>query len=410
MKKSCLVILALVAMWGLTHMAVNVQTADAAGFHLFEWGNRGNAMGGAVLASPNPDPSTIASNPAGMTKLEGTQTLVGSTFIAPSATLKRAGEDSVTTKGKVYTVPHAYVSYQLDDNWWFGFGEFSRFGLGTNYDHDWGGAQNVYKASVETISFQPTVGYKVNDKLSLAVGAELLLGRMDLRQNVQVIGEDIHMHPEGMSWTWVAAAQYEVSDMVNVGLTFRKGFVFKGRGDFSLNDKVIDDVTLSANFPGTLSAGIAITPRDDLSFEFDVVHSFWSDFKSMEYDFSSKINASSLAVAANNTTSLKNYRDSTRLQFGAEYEAWDDIFLRAGYVYDPTPQNSDYMDYMLPANDRNLFSTGLGWEYGDFAMDFSFVYLISNDYTIDNNVAGTVTTEVSGGVTKIGGLNFSYKF
>jgi long-chain fatty acid transport protein len=268
----------------------------------------------------------------------------------------------------------------------------------------------VYKASVETASFQPTIAFKPNDKLSLAAGLEVIFGKMDLRQNIKVVGEDIHMHPEGVSWSWILSAQYDVSEMVSVAVNYRKGFVFKARGDFMLNDKYIDDMTMSANFPGTLSAGISVEPTDDLKLEFDVVHSFWSDFTSMEYDFSNKINAASLAIAANNTTSVKNYRDSTRLQLGAEYQAWDGVFLRAGYAHDPSPQNSEYMDYMLPANDRNLFSTGLGLELGDFSLDFSYIYLISNDYVIDNNVGGTNRSVVDNGVTHIGGLNFSYKF
>ena len=414
MKKSCLLVIALVAMWGLTHMALGVKSAEAAGFHLFEWGNRGNAMGGAVIASQKAKPSALAYNPAGMTQLEGMQAQGGVTFIAPKADLTRIGEDTVTTKGKVYTVPHAYATYQINDSWWFGVGEFSRFGLGTNFDHDWGGAGNVYKASVESVSLQPTIAWKANDKLSLAFGAEIIAGRMDLRRNFTnpAIGQDYHMSPEGLAWSWIAAAQYNVTDKVSVGVTYRKGFVFNARGDFTMNGEYIDDMTVNAAFPGTFSVGISYEPTERLALEFDVVHTFWSDFNSMDFAFSQKIvdATSPLTISSTDSPSPKNYRDSTRLQFGAEYEAWDDIYLRAGYVHDPSPQNSDYMDYMLPANDRNLFSTGLGLDLGNYSLDFSYVYLISNDYVIDNNVGGIARTDVNNGVTQIGGMSVSYKF
>ncbi len=413
MKKCFVLAIALLAMWGITHIAVNVQSADAAGFGLFEWGNRANGMGGAVIADPNPKPSAIAYNPAGITKLEGIQTQAGATIVAPSAEVTPAGSQTWETKGKVYAIPHAYLTLQLSDDWWFGVGEFSRFGLGTNYDHDWDGSTNVYKASIETISFQPTIAYKATDELSFALGLELIKGKLDLRQNVQVVSEDIHMSPEGMSWTYVAAAHWTPDPMFNIGLTYRKGFVFKGRGDITINgdSPEEDQMTMTASFPGSLAVGFSVTPTDAWTIEFDVINTFWSSYERMEYDFSDSTNAASLALNSNNTTSHKKYSDSTRLQIGTEYEAWDDIFLRGGYIYDPSPQNPEYMDYMLPANNRQIVSTGLGLAFGALTMDFSYMYLWSQDYIIDNNASGVLEpTTVENAVTHIGGLNFTYEF
>ncbi len=413
LKRCGVLVVALLAMWGFTYITINVQSANAASFGLFEWGNRATGMGGAVIADPNPKPSAIAYNPAGMTKLEGTQTQAGATIIAPSADVTPAGSQTWKTKGKVYVIPHAYLTMQLNDDWWFGIGEFSRFGLGTNYDHDWTGSTNVYKASIQTISIQPTIAYKATDELSFALGLEVVHGKMDLRQNVQVVSEDIHMAPEGLAWTYVAAAHWTPDPKFNLGLTYRKGYVFKGRGEITINgvSPEEDQMTMTANFPGSLAFGLSVSPTDAWTFEFDIIETFWSSFEWMEYDFSDSTNAASLALTANNTTSHKKYKDSTRLQFGAEYEAWDNIFLRGGYVYDPSPQNSEYMDYMLPANNRQIVSTGLGVELGAFTLDFSYMYLWSQDYVIDNNVSGVVEpTKVENGVTHIGGLNFTYEF
>lgn len=411
MKKSCLIIVALFVVWGLTHIAVQVESANAAGFALYEYGNRANGMGGAVIASQDAKPSAIAYNPAGITQLEGVQTQIGSTFIAPSADVTVGNNDTVTTKGKVYAVPHAYVTYQLSDDWYFGFGEFTRFGLGTNYDHDWAGCGNVYKASVESFSFQPTIAWKAHEQLSLAFGLEYIMGSMDIRRNIKATGEDLHQLPEGSALTWVAAAQYDISQMVSLGLVYRKGFVFEADGDFLNNDEVIGDMSVDADFPSSFNIGLSVKPMDKLTIEADAIITFWSDFEAMHFQYDDDVMAGVIAFGAlpsSNVDSIKEYNDTIRLQFGAEYEAWDGIFLRGGYTYDESPQNSKYTDYMLPASDRHLISLGLGWQIGDWSLDFSYVHLSSEDYEIDNDVVGY--TEVDNGVTHIGGLNFSYKF
>ena len=58
------------------------QSGAAAGFGIYEWSARGNALGGATVGRGD-DPSAIASNPAGITQLDGIRVLGGVTFIHP---------------------------------------------------------------------------------------------------------------------------------------------------------------------------------------------------------------------------------------------------------------------------------------------------------------------------------------
>jgi long-chain fatty acid transport protein len=55
-------------------------TANAAGFAIYEWGARGQALSGAMVGRAD-DPSALAYNPAGMTQLEGKHTMAGVTAI-----------------------------------------------------------------------------------------------------------------------------------------------------------------------------------------------------------------------------------------------------------------------------------------------------------------------------------------
>ena len=57
-------------------------SAFAAGFALYEGSARGNVLGAGLTATAD-DPSAIFYNPAGITQLKGTQTMIGLTGIYP---------------------------------------------------------------------------------------------------------------------------------------------------------------------------------------------------------------------------------------------------------------------------------------------------------------------------------------
>lgn len=410
--KKIVVCFVVLGMWALTFAVLKPQQADAAGFALYEYDNRANAMGGAVIASPNPNASTVAYNPAGMTRIDGASVLFGTTLIAPSADVNIVGGEQATTKGKVYVVPHAYGTLQINDWLWFGIGEFTRFGLGTNYDHNWQGSTNVYKASIESYSINPNLAAKITDELSVALGVEYIYGKMDLRKNILAAGEEWKLYPEGDAWSWDAAVHYAPTDWLTFGATYRDGFRFdaSGKGDFS-NDAADDTMDMKANFPGSLSMGVAVKPIDDLTVEVDYIWTGWSSLTKMEYSFSDKtVGAGMLSLRTNELDSLKRYRDASRIQLGVEYMIEEDMALRFGYVYDESPQNPDYADYMLPSNDRQIVSTGFGYGWDSWTVDASLMYLWAGNRVINNGVTGTFETNIKNCKTWLGGLSVGYKF
>ena len=57
-------------------------------------------------------------------------------------------------------------------------------------------------------------------------------------------------------------------------------------------------------------------------------------------------------------------------------ENWD---LRLGYAYDQAPEPDNTIDYILPDNDRNMFSIGAGYHRNNWALDFSYTLMIISD-------------------------------
>jgi long-chain fatty acid transport protein len=154
--------------------------------------------------------------------------------------------------------------------------------------------------------------------------------------------------------------------------------------------------------------GVAVKPFDDLTIEADYIWTEWSSFKSMVYEFSDKTVGNINEITANEVTSVKQYDDATRIQIGAEYLVDENWTLRMGYVFDESPQNDDYTDYMLPSSDRHIVSTGVGYSWGPWTTDLSLMYLWAKDRDIDNSLVDN--TEIINCTTWLGGLSVGYKF
>lgn len=120
------------------------QMSFAAGFGIYEWSARGNALGGATVGRAD-DPSAIASNPAGITQLDGLQVLAGFTAIHPVLDIRTGNTWTSSDKDALWIPPHFYATWKVNDRYSIGLGTYSRFGLGSVFDENWAGRYNSYE-------------------------------------------------------------------------------------------------------------------------------------------------------------------------------------------------------------------------------------------------------------------------
>lgn len=351
------------------------QQVLAAGFAIYDWSARGVAMGGATMAG-KPDASAAASNPAAMTGLNGTQVMTGLSAVAPMVTVSIEGQKSCDAESNVWMLPHAYAVTQLTDRYWLGIGVYNRFGLGTEFDENWPGAGSVYYAAIKSVSLTPVLGMRLTDNWSIGLGAEA--NYFDFTQkkkvggtyDVKVQGDDVGVGVNLSTW-------YAPTDWLSLGLMYRSSINVHPRGEADSNlpsllggDHLNGDADGEITLPDSWSLGLCITPTDRLSLEFDATRTGWSSYKELDIRING-VNPSGVAV--------KDWKDTWRIGIGAEYAltpSWD---LRAGYVYDETPVRTERADYMVPANDRQLFSTGLGWHDDSWSVDLGYTYLLILD-------------------------------
>jgi long-chain fatty acid transport protein len=127
--------------------------------------------------------------------------------------------------------------------------------------------------------------------------------------------------------------------------------------------------------PESVTLGVMVKPVDRLSLGFDAVWTRWSSYKTLVIEYEDP-----LFGFLDEARATKNWSNTWRFQFGAEYALTDALDLRAGYVYDQSPVNDQYEDYAVPCTDRQIVTLGAGWTFlDDWTVDVSYGYLWMKD-------------------------------
>ncbi len=414
MKRRALVVAAVVCLllWGTV-------PGHAAGYGLYEYSARGNALGGAVVARAD-DPSALVFNPAGITQLEGTQVAVGFSAIRPELDVKINGD---TTPGEtnVWLPPHFYLTHKINDRWSVGIAEYSRFGLGTEFDEDWAGRYNLTKAHIQSYSINPNVAFKVTDELSVALGVEYVHALLDIHKKINLSSygapdAESHSKVRGDGYALTAGVHYKPNDQWRFGVGYHSEAKVDASGDQSFHDVASP---LAGGFPSThaygsvvlpdmINFGVAYYPRKDLSVEVGAVYTRWSTYRQLCFNFDTPV------AGQSQSNTNKEWHDVWRYNIGVEYQAKDWLTLRAGYVYDESPLNKSTLDYLVPANDRQIFSLGVGfaWEAWTLDVSYSYLWVKGRDFdTVPDGQNGVYAdSRAENGRTNIYGVTVGYRF
>jgi len=372
-------------------------------------------MGGEVTANPA-SPSVLYNNAAGMTDLEGTQVEVGATFIKPRVTVSTvtpAGESKTYGESKWWVPPNAYVTHQINDKVWAGVGIFSRFGLGVEYPSAWNGRYNVRKITIESLDINPSVAFKVNDQLSLAAGLRAEYFDMELKSAIPTgtpfVDPDLDFRMKGDSWGigYNLGAYYKATESVSFGLSYDSEIKQEVEGTYTTSHPLLSggkgngDITV----PGIIRLATSVQATEKLLVNAGVVYTMWSSYDELAINFNP-----ALLGTEDSSVSEKDWDDTIRWQLGVEYALNEEWNLRAGYAYDNSPMPDEHVDYLVPANNRNLFSLGVGYEKNNLFYDLSYTYLLIQDRDISARpTEGVLDGEFTDGDAHMIGLSVGYR-
>jgi long-chain fatty acid transport protein len=389
--------------------------AHAAGFMIYEHGAAAMAMAGAFTSLAK-DPSALWHNPAGMAWLEGTQIMGGATFIFPSGTVDfptYPGAPSYDQEHQVFTPPNFYLTHRLSDKVAIGLGVFAPYGLGISWPDPETFPWRFLGTSGDMQMFfvNPALAVKITDRFSLALGVSFITSK--LTQTVTTL-KDIGEVPvdadlKGTSFGFNAGLLYK-GDGYRFGLNYRSRFNLDYSGTISLQTALSPQPfegtgETTFKFPDIVTMGLSFDLTKKLVWAVDLHYVFWSSYDG--YTIHSEVPSLGL-VEDTHVPTL--WRDSYVARTGLEFMASGRLALRAGFLYDKTPQPAATMDSTLPDADRIALTAGFGYSFGKLTLDLACHYENFKERTsartdVFQLIPGTFKTRAL-----LLGLNLGYRF
>lgn len=380
-------------------IALAPSPAGAAAFALFEQGARGMGFAGAFTAQAS-DPSAIFHNAAGLGFLKGKQIYLGGTLIHPSTDF--TGADPFPGAGRlestdvgVTPTPSVYYSQRISERFVAGVGLDVPFGLKTEWasPETFTGRFLSQKAELKGFSVNPTIAYKLADRLSIGAGLDVRISSISLLRNVpfvnpftQKVVDVASVDLSSGSHTalgWNLGALAKPTESLSVGVSYREKVKqdYEGTATFTripTGNSQLDGLVAarlpagaiaartSIEVPSILSLGLAYA-RSDWTVEGDVNFYKWSTFLTLPVTLEGHPELSSVIE--------EDYHDSRQYRIGIERQINDTWAVRGGYFYDESPSPPESMSPLLPDSGRHGFCLGGSWTQGRLRLDAGAWYV-----------------------------------
>lgn len=372
------------------------NAAFADGFAIYEWSAGGVAMGEAYMFAED-DPSLLAYNPAGITRLKGRWVGGGLSYINPRGRVDfhgamAGGETWSNTEAPGY-VPNLYYVNQQNDRLWWGIGVFSRFGNSTEYTPTWPGRYNSYLAKITGLTVQPTVAYKITDKLSVAAGVDINYIKLDLKKKIAysklfgVSGPDVDFELTGdnIALGWLLGFNYDISDSTSFAAVYRSKITQNMDADANLSLSFLNTGAHgTVTLPDSIALGLGHKFNDKTRIELGATYTKWSTYDKLEITFDKNLPTS---------TDVKNWKNVWRYQFGIEHKLNDTWSIMGGYAYDNCPMPDETMDFMVPTGDRQTVSIGFKKRSENSELAFAWGYMWIKDRIVQGYKYSPVSTD-----------------
>jgi len=359
------------------------NTAQGAGFALIEQNasGMGNAYAGAAAVAE--DASTIFFNPAGLTRVDGSQLVMAAHVIMPSAKFTDAGSTLAVRgnggdAGVTAFVPNFYFAMPLTPDVKLGIGVNAPFGLTTEYDGTWAGQVQAIKSDMKTINVNPTLAWRVNDRLSLGFGLDWQYIEAELTQatGAGVNPPQAVMKGDDNSWGWNVGLLWDIDADTRLGLAHRSGISHRLTGTLSVLPGV--GVYADVALPNTTSLSLLrrLSPRWELLA--DVTRTGWDQFQKLDV----RLQANNALVS----TVDESWRNAMRYSVGVNFRPGREWTWRFGLAYDETPvPDLTHRTARIPDADRLWVALGGQYRFSPkAAVDFGYAHLFVNDASISH--------------------------
>lgn len=376
----------------------------AAAFQLNEHSASGLGRAYAGEAAIADNAAVLSRNPAAMTTFDKMALSVSGTYIKPDVDVAGdiyAGPTKLAPSSESDIAPDAFVPatyfiQPLNDQWAWGIGLFSNYGLSTEYSKTFAAGAGAGDTELLTFNINPNIAYRINSSFSVGAGINAVYAAAELNRYAGALSAAIPgansdtrlAHLKGDTWGfgWNVGTLYEINDNNRLALTYRSQVDLSFDGDFqgatSLN-RVVDG-NLKLDLPAQAEFAGYHRLNQQFAVHYSVNWTDWSAFQELKATSSGCNMPGQPGVCLNKP---EKFKDSTRYSLGGTWYVNPSWEARIGFAYDNTPIEPEYRSLSIPDSDRVWYSAGATYHIDkDMSVDFGMAYLDGKEVDVNEGL------------------------
>lgn len=380
-------------------LALSAPFVNASGFAIDNQGTRAMGFAGAYVAQAS-DPSAIFYNAAGVAFLKGQQIYVNGGLGSFATTFTGEGPNPPAgtreESDRLLTVlPSFYYTRQVSEKLVLGVGFNAPFGIRSQWKtpDEFTGRYICTDCEIRSWGLNPTLAYKLEDRLAVGIGLDLRFSRFRLAQRLAASPNPFPVPTDVASLAVESATDTGVgfnvgllaspTEFVSIGLAYRHKVQasYDATADFSqvlTGDAAVDQavaaslpsrqlVKVAHAFPSNFTVGLAVR-RGYWTIEGDLAWTMWSSFDRVALSYPE--------TPALSVSLPQDYENVLQGRIGLEYLLSDTWSVRGGYSYDHGPQPTTTVSPFLHDSNRHGFGLGGSWKHGQVRLDLLARYLL----------------------------------
>ena len=314
----------------------------------------------------------------------------------------------------------SFVTPEIYENWRFGLALAVPAAVGISWE-DPETAFTGKRFKLQVVELNPTVAYRINDKLAIALGARGVYSKGKIASDFGRFGYR-EIQGDGINYGYNVALTYRPIEDLSFAVTYRSkvNLELKGSADADFNGplapisyhgKTKVEIPLPAQL--VLATGYKFS---DFTLLLAFERTYWSKFKDYDFEYDDKTAAHShpAFVKLMDDPVVKNAKDTNTYRIGLAYDVNEKLRLMAGFSYDEDITSSNHTGLELPNTTSKAYTAGLNYKFTDnLEVAFGYVYQ-HRDKKRATDIATSTRTKMSGefdsGKIQIVGTTFKYTF
>ena len=370
----------------------------AAAFQLNEHSASGLGRAYAGEAAIADNAAVLSRNPAAMTRFDKMALSVSGTYIKPDVDVEGdiyAGPAKMASASQSDIAPDAFVPatyfiQPLNDQWAWGIGMFSNYGLATEYSKNFAAGAGAGDTELLTFNINPNIAYRINSNFSVGAGINAVYAKAELNRYAGALAPALTAktgivhnsdtaiaHLKGDTWGfgWNVGTMYEVNEDHRFALTYRSQVDLSFDGDFKGLSSGYN--TVDGNLKLDLPAQAEFAGYHRLNQQFAMHYSVnWTDWSAFQELKATSGQCNSTDGAGVCLYKPEKFKDSTRYALGGTWYINPSWEARIGFAYDKTAIEAEYRSLSIPDSDRVWYSAGATYNIDkDMSVDFGMAYL-----------------------------------